>query len=35
MRVDMDEIMEVRHVNSGPRQTRGWKLFFLMPRMLL
>ena len=35
LRLAMDEILEGRESHSVLRQERGWKLFFLIPRMLL
>ena len=34
MRVALQEVMRGRELNYGSRVDRGWKLFFLLPRVL-
>ena len=35
MRVALQEVMRGRELNCGSRVSRGWKLFLLLPRLLL
>ena len=35
MRLAMEEIRQGRRTNNEARRIRGWKLFLLIPRMLL
>ena len=35
VRLAMEEIRQGRRTNNEARRIRGWKLFFLIPRMLL